>query len=74
VQISETDRIELLALSHSESLRKDMQRVAANRLNPFLVEGEVDADRVIEFLTQYNEFMGHPIKPSRPFIETNMKL
>ena len=72
--INTTDRAELLALSHSESMRKDEAKVAANRHNPFLVGGEVSTDRVLEFLTQYNEFLGHPIKPLRPFIELNMKL
>ena len=74
MQISETDRIELLALAHSEAMREDEQRVAANRHNPFLVGGEVNTDLVLEFLTQYNEFLSHPIKPLRPFIESNMKL
>jgi hypothetical protein len=74
VKISETDRIELLTLSHSESLRQDEQRVAAHRHDPFLVEDEVNTDRVMEFLNQYNEFLNHPIKLSRPFIESNMKL
>ena len=55
-------------------MRKDEAKVAANRHNPFLVGGEVSTDRVLEFLTQYNEFLGHPVKPLRPFIELNMKL
>jgi hypothetical protein len=55
-------------------MRTDELTVAANRHNPFLVDGEVSADHVIDFLTQYNEFLNHPIKPLRPFIELNMKL
>lgn len=73
-RISEKDRAEMKALAKSESLREDMATVSASRHNPFLVNGEVDADLVVEWLTQYNEFMGHPIKPFSPFIEKNMKL
>ncbi|HBG08139.1 MAG: hypothetical protein A2075_17810 [Geobacteraceae bacterium GWC2_58_44] len=72
--IDEAARAELLALSNSEAMRNDGAHVAANRHNPLLVDGEVSADRVMEFLTQYNDCLNHPIKPSRPFIETNMKL
>lgn len=74
MEISEKDKAELLALSRSESMRQDMMAVAANRHNPFILDGEFCLDRVVEFLTQYNEFLGHPIKPRRPFIEKNMKL
>lgn len=74
MRLSEEERAELLELSRSESLRKDMMTVAENRHNPFMVDGEVDVDRVVEFLTQYNEFLNHPRKPFRPFIEKNMKL
>ena len=73
--LSEEERAELLELSRSQSLRDDMERVAATRHNPFIdSNGEVDADRVVEFLTQYNEFLGHTRKPRQPFIEKNMKL
>ena len=72
--LSEAEREELLALSKSESLRRDMAHVAATRHNPLMIDGEVSAERVVEFLTQYNEFLNHPFKPARPFIERNMKL
>ena len=74
MRISEADRAELLALSRSGAMRDDAAKLAANRHNPLLVDGEVSADRVVDFLTQYNEFLNHPMKPFRPPIETNMKL
>jgi len=74
VRISKADREELLALSRSESMRDDAWKVAENRHDPLVIDGEVSADRVVEFLTQYNEFLNHPIKPFRPPIEDNMKL
>lgn len=72
--ISEQDKAELVALSRSESMRQDMMIVAARRHNPFLVNGEICLERVVEFLTQYNELLNHPIKPFRAPIEKNMKL
>lgn len=75
MRLTDEERAELLELSHSQSLRDDMARVAATRHNPFVDEnGEVDADRVVDFLTQYNEFLNHAGKPRQPFIEKNMKL
>lgn len=72
--IPDADRAELKALAASAELREDARHIAATRHNPFLVDGEVDGDRVLEFLDQYNAFMNHPVKPATPFIETNMKL
>jgi hypothetical protein len=74
MRLTEAEKEELLALSRSPKLREDMARVAQSRINPFFVDGKVDADRVIDFLTQYNEFLGHPRKPFAPVIEKNMKL
>jgi hypothetical protein len=73
-RLTEEDRAEMLALSQSESLRSDARKVADGRHNPFMVNGEVNLERVVEFLTQYNEFLNHPVKPFRPWIEKNMKL
>lgn len=75
MRLSDEERAELLELARSQSLRDDMAKVAATRHNPFLDEnGEVDANRYVEFLTQYNELLGHARKPRQPFIEKNMKL
>lgn len=74
MRLSEIERNELLTLSKSESLRKDMAQVKASRHNPLLVNGEVSPERVVEFLHQYNEFLNHPVKAPRPFVEKNMKL
>lgn len=74
MRISQEDRDELLALAGSRRMREDTARVSASRLNPFLIGSEVSAELVMEFLTQYNEFLNHQVKPLRPFIERNMKL
>jgi hypothetical protein len=74
MQINEQEKSELRALAESESMRADSERLRATRPNPFVVDGKVDCDRVLEFLTEYNEFMNHPMKPHWVFIEKNMKL
>lgn len=73
-EISEKAKEELLKLSGSASFRKDMQTIRANRHNPFIKDGKVDADAYIEFLNQFNEFINHAPKPFRPMIDKDMKL
>lgn len=72
--LTEEEREELRQLSRSAPLREDMIRLRANRHNPFIVKGEVDIDRWITFLTEYNEFINHVSKPFSPIVEKVMKL
>jgi hypothetical protein len=65
---------EFLRLSQSSSLKADMRYIAAHRHNPLLVDGTVDLDRLIAFLTEYNEFINHQPKPFKPMIDKVMKL
>lgn len=63
---------EFLRLSQSSSLKADMRYIAAHRHNPLLVDGTVDMDRLIAFLTEYNEFINHQPKPFKPMIDKIM--
>jgi hypothetical protein len=74
MELTDEEKAELRALARSESMRADSELLRATRHNPFIVNGEVDCDRVMEFLTEYNEFLGHPRKVRQPFIEKDMKL
>lgn len=74
MRISMESEKELVKLSQSESLRRDMDMVASQRHCPFIRDGEVDVDAYIEFVTQYNEFINHEIKPFRPMIDRDMRL
>jgi hypothetical protein len=65
---------EFLRLSQSSSLKADMRYIAAHRHNHLLVDGTVDLDRLIAFLTEYNEFINHQPKPFKPMIDKVMKL
>jgi hypothetical protein len=73
-KISEQEKRELLRLAGSLSLREDMEYLSSHRHNPVLVNGMVDMDRLIEFLTQFNEFINHEPKPFMPMIDKEMKL
>lgn len=72
--LSEKVKEELRSLAKSSTLRDDMRHVALNRHNPIIVNGEVDMDRLLEFLDQYNAFVNHGPKPFKPMIERVMKL
>ena len=72
--LSIKEKEELVALAKSSALKKDMQYLAAHRHNPLIVDGKVDLDRYITFLTEYNEFINHQPKPFKPMVEKIMKL
>lgn len=73
-ELSESERNELKALAGSESLKKDMRYLMEHRHNPVLVDGKVDLDRLVDFLTGFNEFIKHEPKPFKPMIDRVMKL
>jgi len=72
--LSEEEKKEMLRLSGSSSLRQDMEYIATHRHNPVVSNGRVDMDRLLEFLTQFNEFINHQPKPFKPMVERIMKL
>lgn len=65
---------ELVELAKSESFKKDMEILDRRHRSPFIIEGRVDVDSYIEFVTQFNEFINHEPKPFKPMIERDMKL
>jgi hypothetical protein len=65
---------ELIDVSKSASLKKDMETVASNRHNPFVRNGAIDSDAYVEFVTEYNEFINHRPKPFVPMADRVMKL
>lgn len=72
--LSADARAELLALAASSSLRSDSARLRAAHADAFIVDGVVDCDRVMDFLTDYSEFVGATPRARRLFVEKNMKL
>jgi len=74
LKLSEEEKEELRASAQSSKLRDDLRRVAQNRHNPILVNGEVDMDRLLTFLNEYNSFLNHQRKPFRQIIDKDMRL
>lgn len=74
MKISKEAEKEIRDLAASDSMRKDMEKVASQRHNPFFKDGKADIDAYIEFVTQFNEFINHQPKPFKPIIDKVMKL
>jgi hypothetical protein len=72
--LDEKEKQEWMDLSRSRTFKEDMRYLQTNRHNPFLKDGNVDMDKLIEFLTLTNEFYNHRQKPFMPIIDTVMKL
>ena len=72
--LSEHEKKEMLRLAGSPSLREDMEYLTAHRHNPVVSNDIVDMDRLLEFLTEFNEFINHKPKPFKPMVERVMKL
>jgi hypothetical protein len=74
MRLSERAEKELIELSESEELKKDMEMLSLHWRSPFVRNGVVDIDAYIEFVQQFNEFINHEPKPFRPMIEKDMRL
>lgn len=72
--LSKEEKEELKYFANSSKLREDMQRLAETKYNPFLINGNVDADKILEFLTEYNCFINHAPKIFRKIIDKDMRL
>lgn len=53
---------------------RGIARSLVNKLNPTLIDGKVDMDKLVDFLTQYNEFINHNPRPFKKIIDKDMKL
>ena len=73
-KLSKKEKEELRQVAASALLRKDMQHLSANRFNPFMEGQTINMDRLLIFLTEYNEFINHSRKPFKPIIDRIMKL
>ena len=72
--LSQQDKRELLEMSRSRRLREDFRKISENRYNPFLINGVVDLNRFVSFITDYNEFINHARRPFRKIIAKDMRL
>ncbi len=72
--LTEQERRELKELAASPSLREDLQTLSRLRSHHFIFAGRVDLDRVVAFLTDFNEMINHQPKPFKKIIDHDMKL
>lgn len=74
MRLSKKAERELIELAKSDSFKKDIEMLRSRWQMPFIKDGKVDADKYIEFVTQFNEFINHEPKPFKPIIDRVMKL
>ncbi len=72
--LSDAEREELKASARSSELREDSRKISQNRHNPFIVNGCIDLEKVVTFLTEYNYFINHAPKTFRRIIDKANKL
>ena len=72
--LSVAEKKELLDKAASVELRDDMRLLRQTRHKLLREDGQVDIDKWIEFLTEYNEFINHEPKPFAPMLERDMKM
>jgi len=72
--LSEEEKKELVRLAKSPEFKKDTQALLKARYNPFIVNGEVNIDNLLTFLTEFNYFISHTPKTFRKIIDKDMRL
>ena len=72
MKLSNKEKIEFR--TPSPELKRDLRKIAQNRHNPVMVNGEVDMDRLLTFLNECNSFFNIKKKPFRRIIDKDMRL
>lgn len=72
--LSEEEKQELKEAAASQALRRDMEKVSQGRFNPFACGKDVDVDKLLIFLTEYNDFVNHARRPFRRINDSHMLL
>ena len=72
--LNDEEKKELKELAKSAELQDDMRLLGKTRYSPFIINGRLDLDRVLIFLTEYNHFINHTAKSFRKIIDNDMRL
>jgi hypothetical protein len=72
--LNKEEKKELENLAKSPKLQGDMAVLSKRRYNPFIVNGNIDIDRLLIFLTDYNYFINHALKSFHRIIDKDMRL
>ncbi|OQX87492.1 MAG: hypothetical protein B6D55_03295 [Candidatus Omnitrophica bacterium 4484_70.2] len=73
-KLSEEEKKELRELAQSSTFKMDLRRISESQYNPFIVKDKIDIDRFIIFLSEYNYFINHTLKPFRKIKDKKDKL
>ncbi|MDP8263311.1 MAG: hypothetical protein P9M13_08415 [Candidatus Ancaeobacter aquaticus] len=73
-RLSDKEKNDFRNIAFSKTFREDAAYVKKNRHNPFISNGEVNTDKVIEFLDEYNAFVNHTPKLFKKINDQNMRL
>jgi hypothetical protein len=74
MNISKKAEIELVEGACSEDFRSDMQGMRDKWHSPFIINGNVDVDAYLDFVTEYNEFINHRPRQFKKIEDKYMKL
>lgn len=72
--LNEKEKKELKESAKSSKLKEDMCRLSKTRYNPFAVKGNIDIDKLLVFLTEYNHFISHAPRLFHKIIDKDMRL
>ncbi|HBR14327.1 MAG TPA: hypothetical protein DD723_02140 [Candidatus Omnitrophica bacterium] len=72
--LDEESKKELLDLSKSAGLRESLRKLAFGSPALFMDNGEVDADKWIDFLTEFGAMMNHEPRPFKRIVARHMVL
>lgn len=72
-KLNKEEKEELKKIANSSNLRNDLRKISKNRYNPFIIDGKIDLDRLLIFLTEYNWFVNHNLKPFRKISDSKNK-
>ncbi|MCK5655571.1 MAG: hypothetical protein KAI03_04680 [Candidatus Aureabacteria bacterium] len=63
VRLTKQEREEFVSSAKSFKLKEDLRHLSDNRYNPFVINGDVNVDAFVKFLTEYSYFINHACKP-----------
>lgn len=72
--LNNEEKKELRQLADSVSLRQDFRKISKSHHNPFVVNGRMNIDNFLVFLTQFNQFINHKMRPFHKVIDRDMRL
>ncbi len=73
-KLTKEEKKEIKTLAKLKKLKEDLRKILNQRYNPFVINGEVDIDKFLDFLNEYNQFINHTPKPFKKILTKKNKL